>query len=227
MRLVVWVPAREFHWIVAGSERIFPRLVDQRFSRDGKNFSVGGVLIYRSRTTVHSFIIVGLAETNCSMIRTSYNRTTLRGCRRGGNSFSITVLSIVVPNVSNFRIYGRLEGHGNKVKVVVLSTGARRVSGMAKLVLNTSSCIAGPFSPDRLLTEISSLCEEITLTRSRSRGGFGRRLGSNRFALGLHGHTLVGDKGVVRLARIRFRVVRCFFSGPNITLSEVSVLGRM
>lgn len=146
----------------------------------------------------------------------------------GRGSFSITVLSVVVPRISNLAIYGRLHGHSSSLNVVVLSTGARRVSGMAKLLMKTSSCIAGPFSPDRLVTHISTICHHIRVAENFHGGS--SRLSAvilSRFRLGLEGHALSGTGRLVRLARIRFRVVRCFFGGPGTTLDEASVLGRI
>ncbi len=187
---------------------------------------VGQVVVIRSRTTVHRFRTVGLGHIKCAIIRTNSTRRTLRVFGASRRNFSVTLLSVSVPNVSKLALYGRLHQEDRALNVVVLATEARRVSGVANLVRNTSSCVAGPFDPARLLTHISSLCHEIRVCTPGATTVPSSVI-LNRFALGLEGHALLGGSGGVRLARIRFRVVRCFFAGPSITLNEASVLGGM
>ncbi len=190
-----------------------------------KELGVGHVLIYRSRSSVERFIILGLGEDNCRIISIGYNRGTVRTFSERGNEFSVTLLSVVVPNVSNFKIYGTLHRHSSALNIVVLSTGDRRVSGISDLVVNTSSCVAGPFSVSRLVTEISTMCHEIDHSSDEGRGR--RLVASKPFTVSVGDEILIGGNGPISLARIRFRVVRCFLGGPGATLSEISVLRRV
>lgn len=78
----------------------------------------------------------------------------------GGLRFcSLVLLSIVVPNASKFRFYGRVEGVMS-YPVLFLATGALRRSVLFKLNVNTSSCVAGPFHVRRLHTHITTRLHE-------------------------------------------------------------------
>lgn len=87
------------------------------------------------------------------MMGTCSKRRTLRVLHAGG--VSLVIVSIVVPGLS--KVHTAFRTHGaDDVPVVVLSTGARSTSGVLKLGIKTSSCIAGPFGPLRLITHIGS-----------------------------------------------------------------------
>lgn len=111
----------------------------------------------RSRITVTSL--------RGSCLRLDNFRMRIRGSNADNltetltRSFSLFVLSLVLPNVSNFRVYGEVH-RGGGAPVLVISTGGSSVSGVEKLKLNTSSCIAGPFSPSRLITEMGTRLTE-------------------------------------------------------------------
>ncbi len=183
--------------------------------------TIGGVLIYRSRISVHSFIIIGLRHTNCAIMRTNSNRRTLITCRTSP-SFALTLLSIVLPNVSNFRAYHHLQTGDTALNVVVLATHARRARGIRNLRVKTSSCIAGPFNVTRLLTHLRTLTHHLTTTGPTI--DCLRHVRSNTFILSLHAHHLLRRSGPIRLARIRCRVVRLFFHGPKRPVAHKSVL---
>lgn len=85
-----------------------------------------------------------------------------------GRSFSLILLSVVLPKVSKLGIYAGLE-RGGSVPVVVMDTGHSSVSGVGKLNFNTSSCVIGPFSPNRLITEIVTRVGECRELASGSR----------------------------------------------------------
>lgn len=78
---------------------------------------------------------------------------------------SLVLLSVVVPKVSNFRLYGEVEVLIS-YPVLFLATGARRGDLMGKLSLKTSSCVSGPFKIVRLQTEVGTRLEERRERRS-------------------------------------------------------------
>lgn len=111
------------------------------------------MLVIRSRITVTSL--------RGSCLRLDNFRIRVRGSKAGKlretlrRRFSLFVLSLVLPKMSKFRVYGGVHRVGG-APVLVISTGGSSVSGVHKLKLKTSSCIAGPFSPDRLMTHIGT-----------------------------------------------------------------------
>lgn len=130
---------------------------------------VDEVLVVRSRRTVTSL--------RGSCLRLSKFRIRVYGEKSAklahtlGRRFSLVVLSLVLPRISNFSVYERMERRGG-APVVVMSTGGSSVSGVENLKLKTSSCVAGPFDPDRLMTEIGTRVSECGhLVNSGMHGG--------------------------------------------------------
>lgn len=183
------------------------------------------MLIMSSRGPVSSVVGFGLAGRNCSIFATFSNRRTLT--RFTGINPSVVLLSLVLPGVSNLRIYQRVHG-ADSIPVVVLATGSSRVSGILKLRLNTSSCIAGPFSGQRLITHMGTGLEErtspiITPPRRSSAG----RVGVNTLVVRRSTCVISGHKMRVRLARHRFRLLRCLTGRVNRIVAQRRLLRAM
>lgn len=182
-------------------------------ARFWEKVGVGGVLMMSSRGPVSSVVGFGLAGRNCSIRATCSNRRTLGRIRR--ISPSLVVLSLVLPGVSNLRITHRIHG-ARSVPVVVIATGSTRVSGILNLRVNTSSCIAGPFSGHRLITHIGTGLEHrttITGTAPRRRGSSSVRV--NDLAVRPRTCIISGGNRGVRLARHRFRLLCCLTGRVN------------
>lgn len=95
---------------------------------------------------------------NCRASVYSSKRRKL--CCVGRQDRSLIVLSQVLPSVSNVAILRRTEGGRISAPIVVLATLKRLRSGLAKLGNNTSSCVIGPFTFRRLLTEVRYVIQE-------------------------------------------------------------------
>lgn len=69
---------------------------------------------------------------------------------------SLVLYSVTVPRLSNCRLYTVLHRTDtfHRAPVIVLANGSNFLSQIGTQVINTGSCLAGPFNPNRLLTLI-------------------------------------------------------------------------
>ncbi len=114
------------------------------------------VLLIRSRDGVLTFVGRELRR-SFVMRATLGNGVTLSVLR--GRRISVIVDSIVVPRVSNCRLYGRVGSSVglDRVPVVFLATGGSVRDGVGKLRVKTRTCVRGPFSFSFLRTRVHSL----------------------------------------------------------------------
>lgn len=114
------------------------------------------VLVIRSRGSVHRFVTHRLTRA-CRILRTRGKGMTLSLIH--GGAIGLVVDSIVVPVVSNFRLYGRVGGSIgiDRVPFVLLATRRGLRSHLGKLGSKTSTCVRGPFSVRLLATRINGL----------------------------------------------------------------------
>ncbi len=106
--------------------------------------------------------------------------------------------------------------------VVVLATGNRAFSGVLKLRLNTSSCIAGPFSTGRMVTHIGTI-----LHQDNGRGTRMTRIGCSGLGVGLAGCRLVMSNGTVSAPPGRLRLVCRLTDGPGHMCAHSRLLSRI
>lgn len=161
-----------------------------------------GLLVTSSGGRVASVLGRCSRGSNCRTIITCSNRRTLR--RFKGSGFSLVLLSIVVPGGSNFRIYERVQGISS-VPVVVIATEKRSFRQVVNLSVKTSSCVIGPFSPNRIVTHVQTVLQQLSRASSGgSRRGLcirrGLRVQLSRFVMGI-------TKRRIRLAGGRVRLL--------------------
>lgn len=115
-----------------------------RKPRVGRRSRPFAVLLMSSGCSFLGFLSRDLTE-RCRMLGTAGKGRTLGMLR--GRSVSLIIDSVVVPRVSNLRLYSAVGGsvHCSRVPVVLLATGTDRRRRLRKLDINTSSCVAGPF----------------------------------------------------------------------------------
>lgn len=160
-----------------------------------------------------------------SKVRISYTcskRRTLRGT--GTKRCSVVLLSLVLPGVSNLRMYRRVHRFSG-IPVVVLATGKRSVSGVLNLRCKTSSCIAGPFGVLRIGTHVGTVVHHTNDGRSGRRGTGAIRI--KRLGLSYRKHHMFVSKGRVGLATGRFSILRLLMFGPGGMCDERGLLGVM
>lgn len=180
----------------------------------GENGIVCGILIYSSSGTVLSSLRVCLGLRKCGIFGTRGKERTLGATRRG--SLRYVVLSVVVPSLSKLGTALGLQRDGG-VPVVLLSTGDRSASGVANLSFKTSSCIAGPFGPLRLVTQMGSRVEHC-ISLNDVRGGSDLVI-AKKLTLSLSsGRVALSNRGI-GLATARCNVLRCLVGGVNEILS--------
>lgn len=135
----------------------------------------------------------------------------------GRHSVSLIILSLVLPSVSNVRIYRGVHNGGGGVAggipVVVLATGNSAASHMLNLRVNTSSCVTGPFRPHRLLTHVH------TIVHHRRRPGRtsdrSSDLAFNHLDIFPSDRRIAVSRRPIHLAARRFRLLRCFTARSN------------
>lgn len=171
---------------------------------------VCGMLMYSSRGSVMSTVDVCLADSNCRMVPTQGKLRTLSVMGRG--SIRLILVSVVVPIVSNVRTVIRVEGVSG-IPIVLLATGDRSASGMLKLAIKTSSCIAGPFGPMRLRTEIGSRVEECVLLNTNGADTKGLMVNNVRLSSG-SGAIAISNR-TTGLAHARCSVLGLLVRRPN------------
>lgn len=96
-------------------------------------------------------------SSRCTIQRTFGTRRTLTLVSR--RAPSLVVASVVVPDVSKFTLVDHVgsSGFAQRVPLVMMSTGISRDRRTRKLSLNTSMCLAGPFSSMILRSIIGEL----------------------------------------------------------------------
>lgn len=189
------------------------------FGGSGKNRNVRAILIYSSSVTVLRSVRVCLGTRKFGILGTRDNSRTLGVVTRGRVRYLI--LSVVVPNASNLRAALGVERRGGGFPVVVLSTGSRSASGVTNLNFNTSSCIAGPFGPLRLITEIGSRVHECISFSNFIRGT--RRVIANNLIISARTGAIDISNRSIQLATERCVVLRCLYGGVNHILSSTRV----
>lgn len=180
----------------------------------------GGVLIISSRGLVMGKVQFDLRRRKVRISYTCSKRRTLR-CTEEYRC-SLMLLSIVLPGLSNFRMYRRVHRFSS-VPVIVLATGDRSVSGVLNLRCNTSSCVAGPFGVLRIGTEVGTVVHEAT--------GHGRRPTNDPILIGkgvgvsYRKHHIFVKRHRVGLATGRFSILRLLTVGPGGICDERGLLG--
>lgn len=132
--------------------------------------------------------------------------STLSGV--GSCSCSYVLLSVVLPNKDNLSLLHRLGQLRHDSDILVVSTGSSLSSGISKLRLKTSSCLAGPFRLTRLGTHIGSLVHQ-------QRTGKSIAIALKGLLLCPSGQRMRVGKGPLRLGHGRFSLLCCFMIGPN------------
>lgn len=123
---------------------------------------VVGILIIRSGTAITRTVRTLLIDRRCTISVTVSNLRKLRVTRIC--DCSLVLLSVKLPNVSKMDLYRRL--HDQKLRAPVLLLAKRSIrtrTGTITLGTKTSSCIAGPFSARRLLTQLRALLQQNDL----------------------------------------------------------------
>lgn len=179
--------------------------------RAGGRSGAVGVLVISSSGSVIRLLDVCIGGRNCRIRHTCGKGRTVAGLG-AGPSVNLVVLSVVVPRVSNLTIIERIEG-SDRVPMLVLSTGASSLSGVRNLVRNTSSCIAGPFGPLRIVTHIGSLLHHDRRSIGGSRPS---RVRVNPLVVGGSSRRIRAiANGSVRLATLRFNVLCLLTDRPG------------
>lgn len=184
---------------------------------------VGRMLVMRSSGRVERNMRVCLRDRKCGIFRTTSNVRKLRILR--GRRVRLTVVSVVVPHVSKVHVAVGLH-RGCSFPMVVLSTGSRRISGVAKLGVKTSSCIAGPFAPVRLVTHIGSRlehCHEFLRGLAPRRG---MRI-VKKLRVGRSAMRIAVSNGPIGLAPVRCGVLLLLTGGPKEIFSSRRVCREM
>lgn len=127
--------------------------------------------------------------------------------QRGG--VSLVLLSVVLPCQGNSAMLATMERY-SAIPVVIVSTGKAARGGMSLLHLNTSSCVAGPFSVRRILTEVRDGLHQI-----RFRGSGPARLHRNSLILSLGSGATFLRNDRLALATGRFTVLRLLVGCPS------------
>lgn len=171
-----------------------------------EDFGVGGILVVRSSGRV--YIVVGsrLRGCGCRIFFALANTGTVRHV--GRLSPSLVVLSLVLPFVDKSRLVEGVEGFSS-MPMVIISTGDLAFGGIRLLHLNTSSCLAGPFSLSRLLTQVRhGLLED----RGSAPGLY---LAFKRLSVGASSGVIAITSRVVILATGRCRLMRLLTGCPS------------
>lgn len=165
----------------------------------------------RSSAGVGGLLRRTLSGRNCSYRRTFSKARTglLLGVRRC--DCTLILLSLVLPKVPNRTILRRVQG-GKGLPIVILATGSDLSRGMRILADKTSSCVAGPFRVERILTEIRMRLHRGRRGRTRRR----RALSFGSVMLGEGAFRIRVTKGVLPgVAGRRFTVLRLLLGGPG------------
>lgn len=153
---------------------------------------------------------VCLSRRKCRVLGTCSKVRTLRVLR--GRRIGLLVVSIVVPELS--KVHTALGVHrGGDLPVVVLSTGSRSASGVLKLGVNTSSCMAGPFGPLRLITQIGSRLEQFGRLNKATRRPGRAVCGMNNLRVGSSLGRMAMSKRFIGLAPVRCGVLLLLVGG--------------
>ncbi len=179
------------------------------------------MLLYRSSRDLNVLLERCLRTGNFSTRLFPSNSTNF-GTFLGGHC-SLYILSIVVPGGSNFRLTRRVHRVGARVPVVFLATGGLGRSVFSKFGVNTSSCVAGPFSVRRLIFHVRTVLHHI------GNGGIGRAgvCGLNGFAFSARHRVLTVNSGRAGLAAGRDRLLSLLYTRTGSILRHRLTLGAV
>lgn len=126
----------------------------------------------------------------------------------GRISPSLVILSLVLPFIDKSTLLDRVQGFSS-VPIVIISTGDLAFGGVRLLHLKTSSCLIGPFSLSRLLTQVRHGLREY---RGRTRA---LRVMVNGLFISATSGAIVLSSSTVSLATQRCRVLRLLVQCPK------------
>lgn len=165
----------------------------------------------RSRGSLEGVIGGELIGRRCDMSTYKSNLRTVTCVSVA--SCSNVVLSVVLPKGSKCRVLERLERQRSSAPILLLATGSDVRSHIEKLSLNTSSCLVGPFTFRRLLTEVHIVVHE----GPRFASG---RLGVTSLVLSHSAEGIAETKGRVSLSTGRFVILRYLVHGGGVMVAE-------
>lgn len=177
------------------------------------------MLVISSRRHVQELLGLCLRGSNCRATRTRSNAATIRVVL--GGRCSLILLSVVLPKVANVRMTGIIHGRG-RVPVVVVATHNRRGGHMRNFLSKTSSCVIGPFDPERIVLHITTVLGQAGPSRSRSDAVRCPVLGVFPSTEGI-----LMSRITVGLAPGRFRLLLCLSGSPRGVFAERILLGRI
>ncbi len=154
-----------------------------------------------------------LASRNCRVGDTSKRATTLGLV--GRRTFSLTLLSMSLTSNGNFSLYSTVGGSCG-VPMVFLATSNSRCDAVAKFRLNTSSCVTGPFEPERLTAEVGGVLHLAGNTNSLIR--------LNGIFVSAIGNATDGGNGSLCLSTLRCQLLLIFLGGEKVILAEGRLL---
>lgn len=156
------------------------------------------------------------------------DKCRIRDFNRDGDFFGtyatrvprLMVLSIVLPSFSKLSILRGVHEStiAGGIPIVLIATGKDRVSGIGNLSVNTSSCVAGPFSILRLVSEIHTVLHEYSISSERS------MVGLNRVIFSSSGRVMADYNRRYGLAFGRCRLLGCLLGGGKVTLAHRGVV---
>lgn len=179
------------------------------------------MLVVRSRREITRLLGEKLRRSNCRIIITFSKVVKLQVF--GSGAFRLVVSSVVLPGLSNFRLSGRVEGVGPTVPVLVLATLKSASSGLRKFSTNTSSCVIGPFSFERLGTHVGMLLGHSTRGVQR----MPRRLVCTSLGVGLGDGAMCEGRYRVGLSPGRCGLLICVMRGTRHMLDHMRVTSGM
>lgn len=118
--------------------------------------TTSAVLLIRSGRRLLT-LVIHLLRNGCRVLGTTGKARTLRVLT--GRRISLVISSIVVPRVSNVRLYHQIGARfrAYRVPLVLLATGADSRSRIRKCRSKTSNCVYGPLHLSILFTGVSGL----------------------------------------------------------------------
>lgn len=180
-----------------------------------------GVLLYRSSRGLNVLLHRCLRAGNFTAALYPSNRTNFG--RFAGGGCSVTMLSIVVPGGSNFALTRRVHRRATSLPVMFLATGALGRSVLRNFGVNTSSCVAGPFSVRRLIFHMRTVLHHM------HNGGAGRSAVCrvNGFAFSARGRLLAVNSRRAGLAAGRGRLLTLLYTRTGRVLRHSFTLGAV
>lgn len=108
----------------------------------------GPLILVISSSRVGQIVLGRVLGSRCYVLRTSGNHTTLSVISHCNSRLSLILLSVIVPNMDNFRILTSLSHQSidSGLPIVVVSDRSSSSVILHTCRLNTSSCVGHPFS---------------------------------------------------------------------------------